>query len=266
MDKKLRLKKTLELLDIFISELKARNYNNYINNFRSLSNLFFTNRDLDTLFKEILPSNQLGNISSWLWNHGQSSHYSLGDSHMQEITDSLIRIKSMLSTAKNTNYTVFYSWQSDLPSGINRRLIENSLKNAIENLNADLGINIKFDKDTLNIPGSPDIINTILQKINNSDIFVCDVSVISNVTIGNKNKNVTNPNVMFELGYAFNALGEEKIIMVHNEAFGQNLPFDLGLKRLLKYSCTKGRKNISCAQDILTKKLYTAIKTIYESE
>ena len=46
----------------------------------------------------------------------------------------------------------------------------------IKNINTD--INITLDESIKKVQGSPDIINTILYKIKNSDIFICDISSI----------------------------------------------------------------------------------------
>ena len=79
------------------------------------------------------------------------------------------------------DYKVFYSWQSDLASETNEQFIEKALKNAIELLNNDssLDVNLVFDRDIANVPGSPEIAATILAKIEETDIFVGDVSIIN---------------------------------------------------------------------------------------
>ncbi|NES73742.1 MAG: nucleotide-binding protein, partial [Okeania sp. SIO2D1] len=92
-----------------------------------------------------------------------------------------------------------------------------------------------IDRDTQNVAGSPDIVKTIFEKIDEAQIFVCDVSII------NKDANsrpTPNPNVLIELGYAMKTLGEGKIIMVMNTAFGtpEQLPFDLRMRRVIRYN------------------------------
>lgn len=63
--------------------------------------------------------------------------------------------------------SVFYSWQSDLPSKSNRGLIQDALEKAAKRLRADgsLGIEPVVDRDTQGIAGSPDIHAAILLKI-----------------------------------------------------------------------------------------------------
>lgn len=142
---------------------------------------------------------------------------------------------------------VFYSWQSDLPNGTNRTLIENALKEAAKAIENDDSADIEpvIDRDTQGVAGAPNIATAIFQKIDKADIFVADVSII-----GNAGKRfLPNPNVLIELGYAFKSLGHERIILVFNTAFGEveKLPFDLRMHRTLTYECpetTTDRSNI----------------------
>ncbi|MCZ7648118.1 MAG: nucleotide-binding protein [Planctomycetota bacterium] len=103
-----------------------------------------------------------------------------------------------------------------------------------------------IDRDTTGVPGSPNIADTIFNKIENSDIFVADVSIINPPQPGAKA--TPNPNVLIELGYAFGVLGDGRVLMVMNSAFNipdehkespkNVLPFDLGLKRVIPYELT----------------------------
>ncbi|MCJ7675892.1 MAG: nucleotide-binding protein, partial [Sedimentisphaerales bacterium] len=98
-------------------------------------------------------------------------------------------------------YKVFYSWESDLPNATNRNLIERALEDAAKAIRADESIKIEpvIDRDTAGVPGSPDIANTIFGKIEQSQVFACDVSIINK---GEKSRKAPNPNVLIELGYA----------------------------------------------------------------
>ncbi len=62
--------------------------------------------------------------------------------------------------------TIFYSWQSDLPTKTNRYFIENSIKKSLKEINKDNRVIACIDRDTKNELGSPDIRNAIFQKIN----------------------------------------------------------------------------------------------------
>src|SRR5882724_1689520 len=80
--------------------------------------------------------------------------------------------------------TVFYSWQSDLPNATNRGFIHTALEAATKTLREDGSVQVEpvVDRDTAGVPGSPDISSTILGKIDEALIFVCDVSVINQGT------------------------------------------------------------------------------------
>lgn len=95
---------------------------------------------------------------------------------------------------------------------------------------------MNYDRDTLGVNGSPDITNTIFEKIEQSSLFICDISII------NQNKSterkLPNQNVLIELGYAIGVLGWDKIICIMNEDYGSIslLPFDLKQHRVVTYS------------------------------
>ena len=132
--------------------------------------------------------------------------------------------------------TVFYSWQSDLPNRTNRGLIEEALRKAAKAVHKSKVFEVEpiVDRDTRGTPGSPDILATILKKIAASFVFVADVSI---VTRAQDCKPCPNPNVLLELGYALRSLGDEKVIVVYNTAFGtlDELPFDLRGRRIAAY-------------------------------
>lgn len=134
-------------------------------------------------------------------------------------------------------YSIFYSWQSDLPNNRNRSFIEQCIKQAIKITidSFDVQLYFEYDRDTRDITGSPDISETIFKKINKSDLFICDVSIINSAA---KDRKTPNPNVLIELGYAANVLGWERVICIFNTAYGSidDLPFDLRQKRILTYN------------------------------
>ena len=115
---------------------------------------------------------------------------------------------------------VFYSWQSDLPNRTNRSFIQQALENVAKSIRADDSVNVEpvIDRDTQGVAGSPDIAKTIFHKIAGADVIVADVSLI-NASQGGRP--TPNPNVLLELGYALHALGDERVIMVFNTAFGR---------------------------------------------
>jgi hypothetical protein len=136
--------------------------------------------------------------------------------------------------------TVFYSWQSDLPSSTNRGFIQEALEAACKSVRAidEIAVQPVVDRDTANVPGAPDIAQTILQKIDAASLFVADVSIINRESAG---RPTPNPNVLIELGYAIKSLGWSRVLLVVNDAFGgpETVPFDLRGRRVLTYSLTK---------------------------
>ncbi|MFU2207788.1 hypothetical protein [Solidesulfovibrio sp. C21] len=136
-------------------------------------------------------------------------------------------------------YTIFYSWQSDLPNNTNRGFIESVIKKAIEhvNKNEEYELYLTLDRDTQGSPGAPNISQEILKKIQSSDAFVADISIVT----GDKEESKRlspNPNVLLELGYAIAILGWERIVLFFNENYGDgdDLPFDIRQHRRMNYS------------------------------
>ncbi len=65
------------------------------------------------------------------------------------------------------NATVFYAWQSDRPSKVNRNLIRGAAEAACKRITEDESNlwNLTLDSDTQGVAGMCDIPNTILEKI-----------------------------------------------------------------------------------------------------
>lgn len=127
-------------------------------------------------------------------------------------------------------FSIFYSWQSDLPSKTNRYFIEDSIKKALKEINKDNRVIACIDRDTKDELGSPDIRDSIFQKINHSKFFICDLSLTES--------KLPNPNVLIELGYAIKALGWNKILCLFNIQTGniEELPFDINHNRVTPYN------------------------------
>lgn len=140
---------------------------------------------------------------------------------------------------------IFYSWQTDLPNATNRGFIERALEQAAKAIKADESIQVEpvIEGDTLGIPGSPDIAETIFGKIAQAQIFVGDISIINQGAISPDGaaRPTPNPNVLLELGYALKALGDKRVILVFNDAYGapELLPFDLKMRRVIRYHMPK---------------------------
>jgi hypothetical protein len=93
---------------------------------------------------------------------------------------------------------VFFSWQSDRLAREGKNLIERALDIATKRISKDLQIEedprdpLKLDKDTLDVPGSPPIFDTIRQKIDRAAVFVADLTFVSTRPNGDPSPN---PNV-----------------------------------------------------------------------
>lgn len=154
---------------------------------------------------------------------------------------------------------VFFSWQSDLSRKSNSNLIRLALMQAKYKLEESYpNIHINIDEATKNETGSPDIIETILRKIDNCDFYIADMSIINNEN--NNNKKMPNPNVLFECGYALNTLGWERITLLFNNHFGEleSLPFDLPRRRISTYTA----KPESSEKELKSNKIYELVEDI----
>ena len=131
---------------------------------------------------------------------------------------------------------VFWAWQSDSDGKISRHFIRKAIEEAIALLKEDADIqepserdrltDLHLDHDRKNVPGSPDLAVTILDKIKSSSVFIADVTPIARTDQG---KEVMNPNVAIELGYALGTISDKNVLMILNESFGsrEGLPFDI---------------------------------------
>jgi len=139
---------------------------------------------------------------------------------------------------------IFWSWQSDTPGKTGRHLVRDALDAAIEELRQsreieepetrDLREALHVDQDRQDVAGSPDLVRTILEKIDRCAVFVADVTSVSTIA-GRPDENPPvaekrnmNPNVAIELGYAMKARGDN-FLMVMNTYYGGRgfVPFDL---------------------------------------
>lgn len=120
---------------------------------------------------------------------------------------------------------VFYSWQSDLEDKTHRYLIRGCINQALKQLSTSDRVFL-LDESTANVPGCPDIPNTIINKIDSAAIFIADLTPITKY----KNKFLPNPNVLLEFGYALKTLTSDNVLSVIDEDYVDNindLPFDI---------------------------------------
>ena len=102
---------------------------------------------------------------------------------------------------------------------------------------------VTVDRDTVNVPGSPDIGDTIFEKIDRCDLFIADITLINDNDSGYRR--TPNPNVMIELGYAIRTLGWERIILLQCVDYGdvEELPFDINHRRICNFSLGSTAEN-----------------------
>lgn len=130
---------------------------------------------------------------------------------------------------------IFWSWQSDAPKRETRDVIQVALYAAIRDIAAELDLvkapRVEVDQAAKGVIGVAPIAETILEKIDDSSIFVGDITAVAMIGRGRDRKLLPNPNVMLELGYARRALGMNRLIPVFNRAIRsmrfEDLPFDL---------------------------------------
>jgi hypothetical protein len=139
--------------------------------------------------------------------------------------------------------TVFYSWQSDTPSNLNRNFIEKAIQEALKRLHSDATLEnalrdaiVELDKDTKGVAGSPPIAETILGKIEECAVFVADLTYVGETLKQltdptDKSRLFPNPNVLIEHGFALKCHGHGALVGIMNTAYGKpnadSLPFDL---------------------------------------
>ena len=132
-------------------------------------------------------------------------------------------------------YKVFFSWQSDTKG--NKGIIKESLKAACQLASEKFGCEILIDEATRDVPGMPKIEDTVFEKIDKCDVFVCDITPVS--VLGNKH--MPNSNVIIELGYAIKSKGYLQIIALakKGEWKPEQLPFDINHHRIGQFESAK---------------------------
>lgn len=124
-------------------------------------------------------------------------------------------------------FKIFYSWQSDLPK--TRNAIKTAIVEAVQHYP-----DVSIVDATSNRTGSPDIINSLLEQIDEADLFIADLTPIYvfEKTDGTAKKS-PNPNVLIELGYASKALGWDRVICVV-DGDPSEMPSDIRLHRMTR--------------------------------
>ena len=87
--------------------------------------------------------------------------------------------------------TVFFAWQLDTPSEQNKAFIWNALIDAIQTTNpsAHPELSPRPEADTQGVPGTPNIVETIFNRIRACSVFVADISCVGSTPRGKKMPN-----------------------------------------------------------------------------
>lgn len=139
---------------------------------------------------------------------------------------------------------LFYSWQSDKKDA--SKILEAALRTAKDKLKKE-GISLHIDKDTRDVGGSPEIREEILNKIENADLFLADVTPVNRRHEKAKRDLIPNPCVMYELGYASRAIGVHRTLMLAK--FGEDesreqMPFDIEGRRISEFKDENSLKDL----------------------
>jgi hypothetical protein len=177
--------------------------------------------------------------------------------------------------ASNMTHHIFFSWQSDTPTLTGRNLIERALQRAIAVVAADTDIDpanrdLTVDRDSVGVPGSPPLVETIFGKVDCAAAFLSDLTYVATRKDGRR---MPNPNVLLEHGWALKALSWRRVFSVMNIAQGHPddhpLPFDLQhFKRPIFYDCPDNADENArrAARDGLTRQFVTALRAILDDE
>jgi hypothetical protein len=179
---------------------------------------------------------------------------------------------------------IFYSWQTDTASKINRNFIFDCIKKSVKAICKKPEFqNVDFEilEGVTNEPGSVAVANQITdERIPNCDIFIADLTVVNHLFPDSLSEEIIrdlkqsikpspNPNVLLEYGVAYRALGVEKIIGVINGYYGspksdnKKIPFDLRHLRFpIEYNLSEKTDNIQKAE-IKKSLISTLINAVY---
>jgi len=172
-------------------------------------------------------------------------------------------------------FTVFYSWQSDLPRKLSRDVIHRAASAAVARIEADASVEDapRLDHDTQGVAGAPEISSTIFRKIDQCAVFLGDLTFVGatgSAVAGALPKKLPNANVLLELGYAASKIGWDRVILVMNTAYGEpgELIFDLRHRRFpLAFSLSDAtRHQTASVEASLSAKIEEAIRATLQAE
>ncbi len=168
-------------------------------------------------------------------------------------------------------FSIFWSWQSDVRANCNRTLIRNSIEIAMEHIKSNARIvpeiqNYNILESAEGVSGTPSITDEIISRIDHCNVFIADLTLVGKI---NETKMTPNPNVMIEMGYASSKIGWNSIITVMNTFFGDTgfLPFDLQNRRFpIIYHSSPEETERTKIKEELTKNIERALVSIISNQ
>jgi len=139
-----------------------------------------------------------------------------------------------------TEFTVFFSWQTDKKENI--KIIKSELEAQALYMKEKYGYSIHILDGTRDVPGMPPIERIVMDRINECDVYVCDITPIEEHEVtpvpNRKVKQMPNSSVMIELGYALRCMSYERIIAVAHSGtwHDSELPFDINHMRFGRFN------------------------------
>ncbi len=164
-------------------------------------------------------------------------------------------------------YTLFFSYQSDTRDEY--KFIKSILEKEVTQNLLDVEIELTVDCGMRGTAGNPNLSDTMLKKGEECDIFLADLTYVAFLkNFKGEVKYVPNPNVMLELGHAWNYHGINHVIFIQNTDYGEaeKLPVDLkGLRFPISYNILKTKKTRNEVKKDLIKDLSKAINAVVQS-
>lgn len=168
---------------------------------------------------------------------------------------------------------VFFSWQDDTNKKVGRNFLMRTIEKACQQLSRETEISgaersFAIDSDTAGVSGQPPIVETIFRKIDESSVYVADLTFVASRIDGRPSPN---PNVLIEYGWALKSRTHRLIIAIMNTAYGKpdenNMPFNMKHFRWpityeLPENCSK--EELSTVRKELSKKVARAIELVLE--
>lgn len=167
---------------------------------------------------------------------------------------------------------LFFAWQAYRAQRSHRRLIRDAAADACERISLVRSNNFKvqLEEAPVVVPGMCDVPNSTLRKIDDCDLVLADLTYVATTDEGDREsetiRQISDPTVLTQLGYAARAKGLDRLIGVKNDVHGGPDDQLLDAKRrwIVNYSLKTAdadRVSIHRAQKTLSRKLEGVLLT-----